>query len=72
MILKFNKQNQQGKGLKLFTPDQMLSGLPIILAQLKAGNNSEKLKNQIRQLLYSPYRSKNMTKLVYNNLRKHI
>ena len=50
----------------------MLSRLPIILAQLKAGNNSEKLKNQIRQLLYSPYRSKNMTKLVYNNLRKHI
>ena len=72
MILKFNKRNQQGKGLKLFTPDQMLSRLPIILAQLKAGNNSEKLKNQIRQLLYSPYRSKNMTKLVYNNLRKHI
>ena len=72
MILKFNKQNQQGKGLKLFIPDQMLSRLPIILAQLKAGNNSEKLKNQIRHLLYSPYRSKNMTKLVYNNLRKHI
>ena len=44
MILKFNKQNQQGKGLKLFTPDQMLSRLPIILAQLKAGNNSEKLQ----------------------------
>ena len=51
----------------------MLSRLPISLAQLiKAGNNSEKLKNEIRQLLYSLYRSKNMTKQVYNNLIKHI
>ena len=51
MILKFNKQNQQGKGLKILTPNQMLSRLPIALAQLEAGNNSEKLKNEIRQLL---------------------
>ena len=58
-LLKLNKQNQEGKGLK--TPNQMLSRLP--LAQLKAGNNSEKLKNEIRQLLYSLYRFKNMTKL---------
>ena len=43
-ILNFNKQNQQGKGLKILTPNQMLSRLPITLAQLKAGNNSEKLK----------------------------
>ena len=43
MILKFNKQNQQGKGLKILTPQQMLSRLPITLAQLKAGNSSEKL-----------------------------
>ena len=50
----------------------MLSRLPISLAQLKAGNNSEKLKNEIRQLLYSLYRSKNMTKQVYNNLIKPI
>ena len=42
-ILDFNKQNQIGKGLKILTPDQMLSRLPITLAQLKAGNNSEKL-----------------------------
>ena len=68
MILKFNKQKQQGKGLKILTPNQMLSRLPIALAQLEAGNNSEKLKNEIRQLLYSLYRSKNMTKQVYNNL----
>ena len=54
-ILKFNKkkQNQQGKGLKILTPNQMLNKLPITLAQLKAGNNSEKLKNEIKQLLYS-------------------
>ena len=50
----------------------MLSRLPISLAQLQAGNNSKKLKNEIRQLLYSLYRSKNMTKQVYNNLIKPI
>ena len=72
-ILKFNEQQQQsGKGLKILTPNQMLSRLPITLAQLKAGNNSEKLKNEIRQLLYSLYRSKNMTKQVYNNLIKYM
>ena len=47
-ILKFNKQKQSGQGLKIPTPNQMLSRLPITLAQLKAGNNSEKLKNEIR------------------------
>ena len=71
-ILKFNKQNQEGKGIKILTPNQMLSRLPISLAQLQAGNNSEKLKNEIRQLLYSLYRSKNMTKQVYINLIKPI
>ena len=71
-ILKFNEQNQPGKGLKISAPNQMLSRLPMSLAQLKAGNNSEKLKNEIRQLLYSLYRSKNMTKQVYNNLIKYI
>ena len=54
-VLDFNKQNQIGKGLKILTPDQMLSRLPITLAQLDAGNNSEKLKNKIRQLVYSLY-----------------
>ena len=58
----------EGKGLKILTPDQMLSRLPIILAQLKAGNNSEKLKNEIRQLLYSLYRSKKLTKQLYKSL----
>ena len=52
----------KGQGLKILTPNQMLSRLPITLAQLKAGNNSEKLKNEIRQLLYSLYRSKKLTK----------
>ena len=59
-ILQFNEQNQLEEGLKILTPDQMLSRVPITLAQLKAGNNSEKLKNEIRQLLYSLYRSKNL------------
>ena len=66
------ERRNQGKGLKILTPNQMLSRLPISLAQLEAGNNSEKLKNEIRQLLYSLYRSKNMTKQVYNNLIKYI
>ena len=61
-ILKFNEKNQQGEGIKILTPNQMLSRLPISLAQLEAGNNSKKLKNEIRQLLYSLYHSKNMTK----------
>ena len=51
MILKFNKQNQQGQCIKILTPNQMLGRLPITLAQLKAGNNSDKLKNEIRQIL---------------------
>ena len=57
-ILEFNKQNQLEGDLKILTPDQVLSRLPITLAQLKAGSNSEKLKNKIRQLFYSLYRSK--------------
>ena len=67
-ILEFNKQNQSRQGLKILTPDQMLSRLPITLAQLKAGNNSQKLKNEIRQLLYSLYRSKKLTKQLYKSL----
>ena len=67
-IVEFNKQNQLGEGLKMLTPNQMLSRLPITLAQLNAGNNSEKLKNEIRQLLYSLYRSKKLTKNIYKSL----
>ena len=67
-ILYFNQLEQQASGLKILTPNQMLRRLPITLAQLKAGNNSEKLKNEIRQLLYSLYRSKNLTKQLYKSL----
>ena len=61
-------RNLPGQGLKILTPDQMLSILPITLAQLKAGNNSKKLINEIGQLLYSLYRSKRLTKTIYNHL----
>ena len=71
-FLKFNKEKQKGEGLKILIPSQMFSRLPISLAQLKAGNNSEKLKNEIRQILYSLYLSKNMSKQLCNNLIKHI
>ena len=67
-ILYFNQQDQSGQGLKILTPNQMLSRLPISLAQWKAGKNSEKRMNEIRQLLYSLYRSKKLPKNVYNNL----
>ena len=65
VVLYFNQLDQSGQGLQILTPNQMFSRLPISLAQLKAGNNSEKLKNEIRQLLYSLYRSK---KQLYKSL----
>ena len=61
-----------GSGLKILTKKQMLSRLPILLAQIQAGNNSIKLKNELRQILYSLYRLKVLTKTVYNNLIKVI
>ena len=54
------EENEKIIDIVILTPNQMLSRLPITLAQLKAGNNSEKLKNEIRQLSYSLYRSKNL------------
>ena len=60
-FFEFNRQ-QQGRGLKILTPNQMFSRLPISLAQLKAENNSSKLENEIRQLLYCLYRSKKLRK----------
>ena len=68
LIPEFTQLNKLGQGLKILTPSQMLSRLPISLAQSKAGNNSEKLKNEIRQLLYSLYRSKSFQKNIYKNL----
>ena len=68
-ILNFTlKERKIGQGLKILTPNQMLSRLPISLAQLKAGNNSKKLKNKTRQLLCSLYRSKKLTKQLYKSL----
>ena len=66
------RTEQEGHGLKISTPLQMLSRLKISLAQLKAGNNSEKLKNEIRQLLYSLYRSKKLSKTIYKHLMNAI
>ena len=62
------KEDQGGKGLKILTPNQMLQRLPIVFAQLKAGNNSESILNEIRQIVYSLYRSKEISKKVYNNI----
>ena len=64
--------SKSGKGLKILTPQQMLTRFPILLAQIKAGNNSRELKNKIRQLLYSLYRSKKISKTVYKNLIANI
>ena len=68
-IVRFSRQNQQkGQSIRILKPNQMSNRLPIALAQLQAGNNSNKLKNEIRQLLYSLYCSKNMTEQIYKNL----
>ena len=64
--------NQKGQGLKILTPQQMLSRLPILLAQLQARNNSQELRNEIRQLLYLLYRSKKLNKTIYNSLMNTI
>ena len=63
---------KQGTRLKILTPKQMLQRLPIALAQIRAGNNSESLLNEIRQIVYSLYQSKEITKKVYNNIIKSI
>ena len=68
LILEFNQLDHEGTGLKLLTPNRLLGRLPISLAQLKAGNNFEKLKNEIRQILYSLYRKNKLTKNVYKSL----
>ena len=63
------KQNETKEtGLKILTPKQMLQRLPIAFAQVKAGNNSESLLNEIRKIGYSLYQSKQITKKVYNNI----
>ena len=67
-IFQVSKESQEGKGLKILISNQMLKRLPIALAQVKAGNNSRSLLNEIRQIVYSLYRSKEITKKVYNNI----
>ena len=71
VIYKANKKNTRTR-LKILTPKQLLQRLPIALAQEKAGNNSENLLNEIRQIVYSLYQSKQITKKVYNNIIKSI
>ena len=67
-----NFMSKKGEGLKILNNKQMFNRLPILLAQIEAGNNSIKLKKEARQILYSFYRSKILTKTVYNNLTKSI
>ena len=66
LILLLNIQ----KDFKILTPKQMLQRLPIALAQIKPGNNSESLLNEIRQIVYSSHQSKRITRKVYNNIIK--
>ena len=69
MILESKRlAKQEGEGLKILTPNQMLKRLTIALAKIKAGNNSESLLNKIRQIAYYFYRSKKITKMLYNNI----
>ena len=76
MMLEVKSKAKQIKtkvrGLKILTPKQMLPRLPIVLAQVKAGNNSENLLNEIRQIIYSLYQSKEITRKVCNNLIKSL
>ena len=68
----YENEELPGSGLKILTNKQMLNRLPILLAQIQVGNNSTKLKNEARQMLYSLYRSKVLTKTVYHNLIRAI
>ena len=72
MMSEAKTKAAKGTGLKILTSKQMLQRLPIALAQVKAGNNSEGLLNEIRQIVYSLYQSKQITKKVYNNIIKSI
>ena len=68
-----SKENEtEGKGFKILTPKEMLQNLQIALPQVKAANNSESLLNEIRQIAYSLYQSKQVTKKVYNSIIKSI
>ena len=66
------RRDQQGQGVRILTPEQLITRLPILLAQLKAGNDSQKLKNEIRQFLYSLYTSKKLGKTIFKHLMNAI
>ena len=72
MVSEAKLKATKGTRLKTLTPKQLLQRLPIALAQVKAGNNSENLLNEIRKIVYSLYQSKKFTKKVYNNVIKSI
>ena len=72
IVYETKYKSKYGEGLKILTPKQMLQRLPIALAQVKAGNTSENLLNEIRQIIYSLYRAKEITKKVYNNIMNSI
>ena len=63
-----DKKVKEGKGLKILTPSKLVSRLPVLLAQIKAGNNSCKLKNEIRQMLYLLCQHNKITEGNFNNL----
>ena len=72
MLSEAKYKATDGRGLKILASKQMRQGLPIALAQVKAGNTSESLLNEIRQIIYSLYRAKEITKKVYNNIMNSI
>ena len=72
MMSKAKTKATKETGLKILTPKQMLQRLPIALAQVKAGNNSESLLNEIRQIIYSLYQSNQITKKVCNHIMESI
>ena len=72
LCLKLNKKTKYGEAIKILTPKQILQRLQIALAQVNAGNTSENLLNKIRQIIYSLYRAKEITKKVCNNIMNSI
>ena len=72
MVSEAKLKATKGTGLKILTPKQLLQRLPIALAEVKTGSNSENLLNEIRQIVYSLYQSEEITKKVYNNIIKSI
>ena len=72
MILEAKRKATEGKGFKILTSKQILERFPIALVQVKAGNNSENLLNEIRRIVYYLYQSKKINKKVHNNMIKSI